>query len=398
MCHRLSLCSHVFCVECLKDFYTTCITEGDVARVACTAPGCGNEEKIEPDFEDTGHRRKRRRQDRTLQPNELYEIPLEQETVQRYIKLKRKKFLESDRRTIYCPRDWCQGPARSQKNKFKPISSDNIDSDSDEGEAEPDSYDPNEPKKLPPPAERLAICEDCNFAFCKVCKASWHGEYYVCFPRSQFEISAEEKASTDYMALHTQGCPTCDARAQKTHGCNHMICFKCNTHFCYLCGAFLTSANPYQHYNKPNEGCYMRLWELEGGDGDDIGHRFEGGLQLGELPEAESDDDDDLDENIRRPPHPIAIVRQPLENDAPRVQEIRNEVQHPAHLNQEHQHPIHNPGNLEEANQRQGAPAGIEPRAQQNGDPGLQRFLQLVRDDEEDEWDSDEMEDEGVIA
>ena len=351
-CHRLTACGHVFCVECLRDFYNTCITEGDVGKVACTAPGCGDDAKALPQKADMRRRKSRRRDDRTLEPSELYQIPLEQDMIQRYTKLKRKKMLESDRRTIYCPRQWCQGPARSQRNKFKPVDAD--ESDVEDDHAEPESYDPNSPEKLPPPAERLAICEDCNFAFCKVCKASWHGEYYTCFPRSQFELTAEERASEDYMKIHTQACPTCDARAQKTHGCNHMICFKCNTHFCYLCGAYLEVENPYKHYNQPNKGCYMRLWELEAGDGADIGQGFAGGG--GGILMDDIIEDDDGDDHA-----PIIEHGQGMPNDR----------------------------GAAEGQQQNGNGHGNG-----NGNPGLQHFLQLVRNDAEDEWDSDEMDDD----
>ena len=265
----------------------------------------------------------------TLEPSELLGIPLQQDTVQRYIKLKRKKRLESDKTTVYCPRQWCQGPARTSKSEI----------DQEEGThettEEPQTYDRNaSQEKLPPPAERLAICEDCDFAFCKVCKASWHGEYFVCFPRSQFELTAEERASEDYMKLHTQPCPTCDARAQKTHGCNHMICFKCDTHFCYLCGAYLEKGNPYQHYNTKKSGCYMRLWELEGGDDGEFGHGFGGGANG--LPLDFEDDEDD---------EPA-----PVPGDLPRP----------------------------EAFVLANGPAGAH-------GPGLQQFLRMAREDQEDE-------------
>ena len=236
--------------------------EGDIGNVKCMAPKCGNEPQPPLDKCKTPPDKRKRKKGRTLGPSELLQIPLEQEIVQRYINLKRKKRLESDRTTIYCPRQWCQGPARSKNASNIRSDSDSEIEDEEQGPPEPQTYDPNEPEKLPPPSERLAICEDCTFAFCKVCKASWHGEYYTCFPRSQFELTAEERASEDYMKLHTQPCPTCDARAQKTHGCNHMICFKCDTHFCYLCGAYLERDNPYQHYNSKEKGCFMRLWEL----------------------------------------------------------------------------------------------------------------------------------------
>lgn len=63
-------------------------------------------------------------------------------------------------------------------------------------------------------------------------------------------------------------------------GCNHMKCFQCNTHFCYLCGSWLDGQNPYQHFNKSGTPCYQRLWELEEGDegqGPADGRGFGGG-------------------------------------------------------------------------------------------------------------------------
>ena len=343
VCHRLLLCGHVFCVPCLQDYYNSCITEGDIGSIKCITPDCGKQPVVALAADEL--QPKEGPEDRTLEPSELLQIPLEQDTVQRYVKLKRKKRLESDRTTVYCPRQWCQGPARTSKSKL------------DQGEEaketdEPQTYDRNAPKdRLPPPAERLAVCEDCNFAFCKVCKASWHGEYFVCFPRSQFELTAEERASEDYMKLHTQPCPTCDARAQKTHGCNHMICFKCDTHFCYLCGAYLDKSNPYQHYNTVKSGCYMRLWELEQGDDGNFGHGFGGGANGVHY---DSDDEDDADDE---PPPPMPVAAQVLV---------------PAQIVQ-----AFGPGPL-----RPQPPAH---RPARERDPGLQRFLRMARDDEEDE-------------
>lgn len=283
-CHRLPLCSHVFCIKCLQDFFTSCIQEGDVASVKCADPGCGTKPPPPAGMagapEDQFSRRKR---DCTLNPHELLQVPLGPAVVQRYAFLKRKNRLELDKTTIYCPRKWCQGAARSKRH---PKPSDPINEDSerlgDEESESPGTDHPENEDRLPPPSERLAVCEDCEYAFCRVCKRGWHGEYVYCYPRDQQELTEEEKATVDYMETYTAACPTCNARCQKSHGCNHMICFKCGSHFCYLCSSWLFRAQPYKHFNTPSSPCYMRLWEGEAGSGPPA------------APDPPTDDDDDL--------------------------------------------------------------------------------------------------------
>lgn len=277
MCHRLLLCSHVFCVECLQECYNTCISEGDVDNVKCLDPGCGKDARTPPANERGDRERnaakRRRKHDPSLSPSELLQIPLAEEVVQRYVHLKRKRKLESDKNTVYCPRQWCQGAARSKRHP-KPIDpmhdAEEITSDSDAEMQNTLGGNSQETKTREiPMSERLCICEDCGYAFCSVCRKGWHGEltsYSLCNPRSQKELSEEEKASAEYLALHSTPCPTCAAPCQKTMGCNHMICFKCRTHFCYLCSSYLSESNPYQHFNDKHNPCYMRLWELESGD------------------------------------------------------------------------------------------------------------------------------------
>ena len=265
-------CGHVFCRQCLQDFYNNAITEGDLASIKCLAPDCA---KLRSKLENSPAGKRRKPKTR-ISPSELLQIPIEQEMVKRYVTLKHKAELESDKNTIYCPRKWCQGAARSRKHRKPSQLLNDNDSSEDDSEPENESGGPITGYR----AELLSVCEDCSFAFCSRCYQGWHGEFTLCAPRTNLgELTEEDKASLEYLKLHTTPCPTCAAPAQKTHGCNHMICFNCETHFCYLCSVWLEPANPYQHYNLITTSCYMRLWELEGGDGDDVGIGYIGGAQ-----------------------------------------------------------------------------------------------------------------------
>lgn len=278
-CHKMLDCGHIFCLECLQDFYNDAITEGNIQSVRCLMPSCAKD-RAEVLKRDS---KKGRKIKTSISPSELLQIGLSEETVKRYVMLKYKTELESDKNTIYCPRQWCGGAARSKKHK-KPAGLDYEET----SDVESDHDEEGEEKKTKKPfntADLLAICEECNFAFCSRCLQTWHGEFVLCAPkRNKDELTEEEKASLEYLKLHTSPCPTCSAPAQKTHGCNHMICSRCETHFCYLCSAWLEPGNPYRHYNEQPDGkvtgCYMRLWELEEGDGDDVGLGFLGGHRL----------------------------------------------------------------------------------------------------------------------
>ncbi|KAL2760522.1 hypothetical protein ACRALDRAFT_1073665 [Sodiomyces alcalophilus JCM 7366] len=307
VCHKMLDCGHVFCKPCLQDFYKTAITEGDLATVRCLTPGCAKDRAAAQATSGTGKKRKVRA---FISPSELLQMGLSQEIVSRYVTLKYKTELESDKNTIYCPRSWCDGAARSKKHK-KPEGLELVEVSDDDEEDEEDETDGKGKKteKSHDASDRLAICEDCGFAFCGRCFQTWHGEFVACTSkRDTDEITPEEQANLDYLAQHTTPCPTCVAPVQKARGCNHMICFRCQTHFCYLCAEWLQPWNPYEHYNEQLDGsrtaCYMRLWDLSAGDGDDAGLEVVGagrdrrrqGNAANVVPEIEEPDDTDDEE------------------------------------------------------------------------------------------------------
>ncbi|KAI1375141.1 RWD-domain-containing protein [Hypoxylon crocopeplum] len=318
VCHRLLDCGHVFCVECLQSFYNNAITEGDIASIQCLEPNCAK------DREDAIKGSIRKKKAKTaISPSELLQIPLEHDMVMRYVMLKHKNEIESDKDTVYCPRSWCQGAARSKKHK-KPEGLEFVEASDDESDE--DGAGGDKAKTKTTDKELLAICEDCSFAFCTRCEQSWHGEFEFCLAKNTLErITLENMKSLEYLRMHTTPCPSCDAPCQKTQGCNHMCCFRCHTHFCYLCSSWLDPSNPYRHFNveseDPDNTCYQKLWE---GDGNDVEHadggepggaggpgndqpgrhgQQDGGDEL-EDDSDDSDDDDDLDDDGRPLPAP----------------------------------------------------------------------------------------------
>jgi E3 ubiquitin-protein ligase RNF14 len=268
-CYRIRHCGHVFCIKCLQDYYNDAIKEGAVQNITCLDPTCGKTGN--PAIDRTLKPRK-------LTPKELLRIPLDLEMVTRYVEIKRKKLIESDPSIVFCPREWCQGAMRTAKYP-KPGDITQMD--------DPEAYEfdaPAAPREKTedeiaeenrmfgaPHTDRLAVCEDCNLAFCKVCLRSWHGDLVRCANRNKKQISPEEQASLDFILGATTPCPQCEARCQKSHGCNHMQCFNCDAHFCYICAAWLDPRNPYDHFNfKRNEQCYGKLFQGVEGNDDEI--------------------------------------------------------------------------------------------------------------------------------
>jgi len=244
-------CSHVFCRSCLEDFWKLCIKEGDVGRVGCPDPQCV-------------------KQGREANEEEVRRVVTEEE-VQRWKWLREKRMLEKDPTLIHCPLSFCQHPVPKPQNV-------------EDGSG----------------WERLRSCSACGFSFCAYCRRTWHG------PLSECKLSSSESLAAKYMALpegsserqlmerrygranlqrlvaqfeedeankkwlqeSTMACPNCQVSVEKSHGCNHMTCAKCGTHFCYRCGAKLQGSNPYVHFSTPGRACYMKLFDVHSADED----------------------------------------------------------------------------------------------------------------------------------
>ncbi|KAH8818591.1 hypothetical protein DL96DRAFT_1621520 [Flagelloscypha sp. PMI_526] len=213
------VCQHIFCRDCLKDFWSLHISEGQVERVTCPDPGCVKDKRsvVEDDIA------------RIVSPDEL----------DRLKGLRKKAALEKDPTVVHCP--VCQlpviRPQESVNGRFG--------------------------------WRNLRSCDSCGYNFCAYCRRTWHGPLYNCRePQSvvtkdlgqsteskpgtlpadrngssnrkrRVKAYKQEQESAKRIKETTTQCPQCTVAIEKSEGCNHMVCSRCHTHFCFACGGRL---------------------------------------------------------------------------------------------------------------------------------------------------------------
>ncbi|GAA5838946.1 hypothetical protein JCM3766R1_004537 [Sporobolomyces carnicolor] len=260
-CIRLESCGCTFCVPCLREFYSLLITEGMVRSVACPSLECvekrskwdkanGGGVSIDDDELDKPGR---------VTADEVERL-CGRATRERFEWLKEKTRIEADPTISFCPREACQAPTPKLGDD-----------------------------------DKLRVCQACDFAYCVFCRKGWHGTRNACaLPQSNAIVERyqngddderrvleskygaanvrrlvaafeEEKALQEWFDKNSQECPGCAIRVEKSHGCNHMTCGKCRTHFCYRCGKSISPTEPYRHFNTPSSICYGKLFDFAPG-------------------------------------------------------------------------------------------------------------------------------------
>ncbi|XP_076117218.1 E3 ubiquitin-protein ligase RNF14-like [Mytilus galloprovincialis] len=237
-CINFYECDHVYCKECMKEYFTVQIGEGNVNGLYCPEDKC----------ESQAHQS----QVKELVPPELYA---------KYDKLLLQTGLDTMLDIAYCPRPSCQQPVIMDKEMS------------------------------------MASCASCCFVFCTLCKLSYHG-LSPCrikaeglrklkdewldgdeatrkllekkYGKAAIQQAVEESFSNEWLDSFAKKCPHCGAQIQKIDGCNKMTCMKCRAHFCWICNGFLAKANPYSHFSEMGSKCFNRLFEgVDMGDDDD---------------------------------------------------------------------------------------------------------------------------------
>lgn len=231
-------CDHVYCKDCMKDYFMVQIQEGNVNGLDCPDDKC--ESQAHPS------------QVKELVPNEIFA---------KYDKMLLMTGLDTMLDIVYCPRPSCQQPVILDRESS------------------------------------MGSCASCGFVFCTLCKLSYHGvspcrikaeglqklkEEYLNgdeatkrllekkYGKAAIQQAVEESFTNEWLNNYAKKCPECGANIQKIDGCNKMTCMKCRAYFCWICNAFLSKQNPYAHFSDQDSKCFNRLFEgVDIGDDED---------------------------------------------------------------------------------------------------------------------------------
>ena len=112
--------------------------------------------------------------------------------------------------------------------------------------------------KLPSRARRFReekvriTCEKCSHDWCFRCHAPWHDKLSCRqFKKGDKQFSKWTKGRAHNGIANCQKCPLCQVYIQRSTGCDHMTCNRCDTEFCYKCGdRFLEFPGLGDHYSQ----------------------------------------------------------------------------------------------------------------------------------------------------
>lgn len=228
-CTMFHDCGHVYCSDCMRDYFSVQIADGNVKGLECPEDKC----------ETQAH------------PADVKKL-VSPQLFKKYDQLLFQTSLDTMSDVTFCPRPCCQSPVLMEKDTL------------------------------------LATCPVCCFTFCTLCRLVYHGlspcklradglqklrEEYLSadsatrkllekrYGKITIQQALEESFSNEWLKQHSKQCPGCGANIQKIDGCNKMTCMKCRAYFCWICNSVLSRANPYSHYNTIGSPCFNKLFE-----------------------------------------------------------------------------------------------------------------------------------------
>ncbi|ODV94503.1 hypothetical protein PACTADRAFT_77085 [Pachysolen tannophilus NRRL Y-2460] len=293
-CSKFSDCGHVFCIQCLRNYFESYILSSDIDKIHCPDFNCTkrftnlNSEILKELDKDDNYKRIAEIEETFFMPPLSKKFLLKiisEELFKKYFDLFMKR--QFDLFAKYFPTKSVQCPDVQCRKQFIRENQDDL----------------------------LTICPSCKFAFCFKCKHSWHGPNNLCrnieadgIPQEEILIWIEnesdskarlklnykygkktmELASKEYISdklfeeaikdphSDLQKCPFCRTVIQRSEGCNKMRCSQCFTIFCNLCGQQLHPSDPYEHFRERSSECYGKLFDgMAGTEEAEMDHGFQ---------------------------------------------------------------------------------------------------------------------------
>jgi E3 ubiquitin-protein ligase RNF217 len=119
-------------------------------------------------------------------------------------------------------------------------------------------------KRSNPSSLEWMHCEQCDKDWCWSCYAPSHPDETCRQYRkthSHIERWAKIRRLDNNNQRNAQRCPKCSVYIEKIDGCDHMVCSKCESKFCYRCGSRMRLPFYIGHDAKYSIfGCKYKLW------------------------------------------------------------------------------------------------------------------------------------------
>ena len=98
------------------------------------------------------------------------------------------------------------------------------------------------------PDGRRHRCGVCLADICTSCHMQYHSGLTCAMFKSEKQVEGHLKNWMMKDPSNRKNCPKCKTPIEKRGGCNHMVCFQCKSHMCWLCLEVFPSADEaYDH-------------------------------------------------------------------------------------------------------------------------------------------------------
>lgn len=221
-------CEHVFCLTCFSEYIKEEINN---LRVPIKCPDYNCKELIEEEF------------------LKQYLFP---DLLNKYNKFIKKKRIIEIPGSVECPYVDCDSYAINPE-LINQTNDNNIENRKSDGS---NSSKKSKGKKKKQIKEYSILeCIDNKHQFCSNCRHPPHpGKKCVNEEKFQLGLLLNWEKSKN-----VKKCPKCGFHIEKTEGCNHMSCTRCQHQFCWLCGGIYYEG----HFENPLSPCFDKMYAAE---------------------------------------------------------------------------------------------------------------------------------------